>query len=136
MPGSMQEIKRRIKSVESTKKITKAMELVATSKLRKTRNQLDELKPYYQGVRQTCAEILASNKGLKDSAYLAENKVDKDVYIVISSSLGLCGGYNAMSLKKLVNKLKMKIMFTQLEVKEQIISVERIKDQSILILLH
>jgi len=61
----MQEIKRRIKSVESTKKITKAMELVATSKLRKTRNQLDELKPYYQGVRQTCAEILASNKGLK-----------------------------------------------------------------------
>ena len=80
MPGSMQEIKRRIKSVESTKKITKAMELVATSKLRKTRNQLDELKPYYQGVRQTCAEILASNKGLKDSAYLAENKVDKDVY--------------------------------------------------------
>ena len=43
----MQEIKRRIKSVESTKKITKAMELVATSKLRKTRNQLDELKPYY-----------------------------------------------------------------------------------------
>ena len=43
MPGSMQEIKRRIKSVESTKKITKAMELVATSKLRKTRNQLDEL---------------------------------------------------------------------------------------------
>ena len=85
MPGSMQEIKRRIKSVESTKKITKAMELVATSKLRKTRNQLDELKPYYQGVRQTCAEILASNKGLKDSAYLAENKVDKDVYIVIWS---------------------------------------------------
>ena len=52
MPGSMQEIKRRIKSVESTKKITKAMEFVATSKLRKTRNQLDELKPYYQGVRQ------------------------------------------------------------------------------------
>ena len=84
----MQEIKRRIKSVESTKKITKAMELVATSKLRKTRNQLDELKPYYQGVRETCAEILASNKTIKDSAYLAENKADQDVYIVISSSLG------------------------------------------------
>ena len=106
MPGSMQEIKRRIKSVESTKKITKAMELVATSKLRKTRNQLDELKPYYQGVRQTCAEILASNKGLKDSAYLAENKVDKDVYIVISSSLGLCGGYNANVFKTMVECLK------------------------------
>ena len=102
----MQEIKRRIKSVESTKKITKAMELVATSKLRKTRNQLDELKPYYQGVRQTCAEILASNKGLKDSAYLAENKVDKDVYIVISSSLGLCGGYNANVFKEISQQIK------------------------------
>ena len=84
----MQEIKRRIKSVESTKKITKAMELVATSKLRKTRNQLDELKPYYQGVRQTCAEILASNKGLKDSAYLAENKVDNaNVFKEISQQI-------------------------------------------------
>lgn len=106
MPGSMQEIKRRIKSVESTKKITKAMELVATSKLRKTRNQLDELKPYYQGVRQTCAEILASNKGLKDSAYLIENKEEKDVYIVISSSLGLCGGYNANVFKEISHQIK------------------------------
>lgn len=102
----MQEIKRRIKSVESTKKITKAMELVATSKLRKTRNQLDELKPYYQGVRETCAEILASNKLIKDSAYLAENKVDKDVYIVISSSLGLCGGYNTNVFKAVKEVIK------------------------------
>ena len=47
MASNMQSIKRRMKSVESTKKITKAMQLVATSKLRKTRNQLDELKPYY-----------------------------------------------------------------------------------------
>ncbi|MBM6840561.1 F0F1 ATP synthase subunit gamma [[Clostridium] spiroforme] len=106
MAGSMQEIKRRIKSVESTKKITKAMELVATSKLRKTRNQLDELKPYYQGVRETCAEILASNKTIKDSAYLAENKADQDVYIVISSSLGLCGGYNANVFKAVKDVIK------------------------------
>ena len=106
MPGSMQEIKRRIKSVESTKKITKAMELVATSKLRKTRNQLDELKPYYQGVRETCAQILASNKNLKDSDFLGENKVDRDVYVVISSSLGLCGGYNANIFKAIQGELK------------------------------
>ena len=47
MASNMQSIKRRIKSVESTKKITKAMQLVATSKLQKTRKQLEELKPYY-----------------------------------------------------------------------------------------
>lgn len=102
MPG-MQEIKRRIKSVDSTKKITKAMELVATSKLRKTRNQLEELKPYYSTVRQTVGEILESNKGLDDSAFLKVNQEGKTVYIVISSSLGLCGGYNANVIKTVSN---------------------------------
>ena len=48
MAGQMQAIKRRIKSIESTKKITRAMELVASSKLSKTRNQLNDMKPYYQ----------------------------------------------------------------------------------------
>lgn len=106
MPGSMQAIKRRIKSVESTKKITKAMELVATSKLRKTRNQLDELKPYYQKVRETCAEILASNAGMIDSSYLMTNKEGKDIYIVITSSLGLCGGYNANIFKAVKDEIQ------------------------------
>ena len=101
MPGGMQEIKRRIKSVESTKKITKAMELVATSKLRKTRNQLEQSKPYYSEVAKTVAELLANCKGNNDSAYLKENKdVTKEAYIVIASSLGLCGGYNAKDVIK------------------------------------
>lgn len=99
MPSNMQSIKRRMKSVESTKKITKAMQLVATSKLRKTRNQLDQLKPYYSKVQETVASILKSNEGKIDNAYLKENKSGKDVYIVITSSLGLCGGYNANVLK-------------------------------------
>ncbi|MCD7840802.1 MAG: F0F1 ATP synthase subunit gamma, partial [Erysipelotrichaceae bacterium] len=103
MATQMQAIKRRIKSVESTKKMTKAMQLVATSKLRKTRNQLDELKPYYTMVTSTVAQILASNKGI-DNAYLKENKEGKVVYIIISSSLGLCGGYNA-NVNKLMDSM-------------------------------
>lgn len=99
MPSNMQSIKRRIKSVESTKKITKAMQLVATSKLRKTRNQLDELKPYYSKVRETVAEILTNNQGMIDNPYLQVNEDGKTVYIVITSSLGLCGGYNANMFK-------------------------------------
>lgn len=107
MPGGMQEIKRRIKSVESTKKITKAMELVATSKLRKTRNQLEQSKPYYSEVAKTVAELLANCKGNNDSAYLKENKdVTKEVYIVIASSLGLCGGYNANVFKEIKDVIK------------------------------
>ena len=107
MPGGMQEIKRRIRSVESTKKITKAMELVATSKLRKTRNQLEQSKPYYTNVALMTAEILANCKGDNDSVYLIENNdVKKDVYIVIASSLGLCGGYNANVFKEIKNVIK------------------------------
>ena len=107
MPGGMQEIKRRIKSVESTKKITKAMELVATSKLRKTRNQLEQSKPYYTNVAQTVSEILANCKGNNDSIYLVENKdIEKEVFIVIASSLGLCGGYNANIFKEIKGAIK------------------------------
>ena len=107
MPGGMQEIKRRIRSVESTKKITKAMELVATSKLRKTRNQLEQSKPYYTNVALMTAEILANCKGDNDSVYLIENNdVKKDLYIFIASSLGLCGGYNANVFKEIKNVIK------------------------------
>ena len=74
MASNMQSLKRRMKSVESTKKITKAMQLVATSKLRKTRKQLDELKPYYSKVQETVAQILESNKGMIDNPYLQSQK--------------------------------------------------------------
>ena len=99
MASNMQSIKRRMKSVESTKKITKAMQLVATSKLRKTRNQLDELKPYYSMVQTTVAEILESNKQGIDNDYLKVTEGGKTAYIIISSSLGLCGGYNSNIFK-------------------------------------
>lgn len=104
--AGMQAIKRRIKSIESTKKITKAMELVATSKLRKTRNQLEQSKPYYNTVRATVAEILATNQGMTESPYLVKNNIDKCAYIVITSSLGLCGGYNANVIKLALNEIQ------------------------------
>lgn len=105
MASNMQSIKRRIKSVESTEKITKAMQLVATSKLRKTRNQLDELKPYYSKVQETVAEILVNNKGNIDNPYLKKNPEGKTVYIAITSSLGLCGGYNANVFKTIASEI-------------------------------
>lgn len=97
--ASMQEIKRRIKSVEATRKITKAMELVATSKLRKSRNQLDQLKPFYSNIQQIVAQILSGKLNVYDSKYLVANNVEKSAVIVIASSLGLCGGYNSNIFK-------------------------------------
>lgn len=95
----MQEIKRRIKSVEATRKITKAMELVATSKLRKSRNQLEQLKPFYSNIQQIVAQILSGKRNVYDSKYLVANNVEKSAVIVIASSLGLCGGYNSNIFK-------------------------------------
>lgn len=106
MANDMQSIKRRIKSVESTKKITKAMQLVATSKLRKSRNQMDELRPYYSKIQEVVGEILESNKGMVDSPYLKDNQTGKNIYIIVTSSLGLCGGYNANVIKTMVECLK------------------------------
>ena len=106
MAGQMQAIKRRIKSIDSTRKITKAMMLVASSKLMKTRKQMDNMKPYYSQVKDTCAEILASAQGDVDSPYLVKNSVGRDVVIVISSSLGLCGGYNANIFKTVEKEVK------------------------------
>lgn len=106
MANDMQSIKRRIKSVESTKKITKAMQLVATSKLRKARNQMDELRPYYSKIQETVGQILESNKGMVESPYLVENQAGKHIYIIVTSSLGLCGGYNANVFKTMVECLK------------------------------
>lgn len=105
MASDMQSIKRRMKSVESTKKITKAMQLVATSKLRKARNQLTELKPYYSTVQEIVAEILNDNQGMIDNPYLKENHDGKKVYIVVTSSLGLCGGYNANVFKTMMENI-------------------------------
>ena len=106
MANDMQSIKRRIKSVESTKKITKAMQLVATSKLRKARNQMDELRPYYSKIQETVGQILESNKGMVESPYLIENQAGKHIYIIVTSSLGLCGGYNANVFKEIKDVIK------------------------------
>lgn len=98
MAGSMQSIKRRMKSVDSTKKITRAMQLVATSKLRKMRNLLEQQKPFYTQLTEVVADILAHAE-VEDHPYLMENDNPNSAVIVITSSLGLCGGYNSNAIK-------------------------------------
>lgn len=87
------EIKRRLKSVESTRKITKAMGLVATSKLRKVRNELANNEKYNE-LSKDIVDVVVSNlpEGY-ESIYCTERKGDK-LYIVLTSDTGLCGGYN------------------------------------------
>ena len=87
------EIKRRIKSVESTRKITKAMGLVATSKLRKARKELVANEQYNNLCKEVINEVVSSMPEDFDSIYYNSFEGDK-LYIVLTSDTGLCAGYN------------------------------------------
>ncbi|MPQ42540.1 ATP synthase F1 subunit gamma [Clostridium tarantellae] len=88
------EIKRRIKSVTNTKKITKAMGLVATSKLRKARQKLNINNDYFNSVEDINNEILSSVSDLEDNIFTKSNKSTSKLFILFSSDTGLCGGFN------------------------------------------
>lgn len=87
------EIKRRIKSVQSTRKITNAMGLVATSKLRKCRKELTANEEYMKAAEST-VKALAGIETEYQSPYFKKNNSNKKLYIVMTSDQGLCGGYN------------------------------------------
>ena len=91
--ASMKDIKLRIKSVESTKQITKAMELVASSKLRKAKERAEQSRPYFQVLTQVIADIAMNGQGI-ESPYLTGRPVKKSCFIVFGGDRGLAGGYN------------------------------------------
>lgn len=95
---STKEIKNRIRSMESTKQITKAMEMVAASKLRRAQAQVLNSRPYFEILHQTITDIAVSNRDFS-SQYLKEQPKSKVMYIVIAGDRGLAGGYNSNVLK-------------------------------------
>lgn len=95
---SSKEIKTRIRSMESTKQITKAMEMVAASKLRRAQAQVAASRPYFEILFSTIQDIIRSNRELS-SPYLKERPVKNTMYLVIGGDRGLAGGYNSNVLK-------------------------------------
>ena len=95
---STKEIKTRIRSMESTKQITKAMEMVAASKLRKSQAQVQSSRPYFEILYATIQNIMKENRETR-SEYLVQRPVKKTLYVVIAGDRGLAGGYNSNVLK-------------------------------------
>ncbi len=95
---SSKEIKTRIRSMESTKQITKAMEMVASSKLRRAQAQVLSSRPYFEILYQTINDIVSSNREFS-SPYLISRPGKKAMYLVIAGDRGLAGGYNSNILK-------------------------------------
>lgn len=90
----MQEISRRIRGVGSTMQITKAMEMVSSVKLRRSREVLESSKPYYQAVLENIQRVLSTVKGVSHPL-LEKRDVKNTLYIVLASDRGLAGGYNS-----------------------------------------
>ena len=92
--ASMKQIKTRIKSVESTRQITKAMELVATSKLRKAKQLVENARPYHEVMLDAISSLQA---GVAESptVFAEQREVRRTCYVVIAGDRGLAGGYNA-----------------------------------------
>ena len=96
---SMKAIKNRIKSVENTRQITKAMQLVATSKMRKAKEKIEESRPFFETLSEALEEIAT---GAKDfSSPFTEKKEGRACHIVIAGDRGLAGGYNNNLFKPL-----------------------------------
>lgn len=92
--ASMNDIKSRIKSVTGTMQITKAMELVATSKLRRAREKIENSRPFHNIIGEAIDEIVASEK-VQDLPWTSETEGKRPLFIVIAGDRGLAGGYNA-----------------------------------------
>ena len=102
---STKEIKNRIRSMESTKQITKAMEMVAASKLRRAQAQVLNSRPYFEILYSTVNDIVDGTRDLS-SPYLTARPVKKSAFIVIAGDRGLAGGYNSNILKLALSEME------------------------------
>jgi F-type H+-transporting ATPase subunit gamma len=103
--ASMKNIKLRIKSVQSTMQITRAMKLVASSRLRRAQDRCMRSRPYYEVLNKTLNDIANSNSDFS-SKYVKKREIKKILYIVFAGDRGLAGGYNANMFRMIEEKSK------------------------------
>ncbi|HBO21483.1 MULTISPECIES: F0F1 ATP synthase subunit gamma [unclassified Providencia] len=100
------EIRSKIASVQNTQKITKAMEMVAASKMRKSQERMAASRPYAETMRSVIGHLALGNLEYKHP-YLEEREVKRVGYLVVSTDRGLCGGLNINLFKKLLTDMKL-----------------------------
>jgi len=106
MAGGSKEIRAKIGSVTNTKKITKAMEMVAASKMRKAQARMEATKPYVEKVKRVISHVAGSHPEYKHPYTQVRDQVKRVAIIMISSDRGLCGGLNSNLFRKSLPMLK------------------------------
>lgn len=99
MAGQLKEVRNRIKSVQSTQQITKAMKMVSAAKLRRAQDAIIQMRPYARKMQELLSNIVSNIEGGAGMSLAAERPVEKVLMIVITSDRGLCGAYNANLIK-------------------------------------
>ena len=105
MPVSTKDIQRRIKSVGNTKKITKAMEMVAASKMRRAVNMVIATRPYANLSWNTILNLSQTNSDSVHPLLQKKEQYKKILLVLISSNRGLCGGYNIQLVNKAIDSI-------------------------------
>ncbi|HMR86580.1 MAG TPA: ATP synthase F1 subunit gamma [Saprospiraceae bacterium] len=106
MSGKLKEVRERIKSVQSTQQITKAMKMVSASKLRRATMAITELRPYANRLDRMMKNIVSNLDGDINSPFVKEREVKKAAIVVITSNRGLCGAFNTNIIKEAIIKIE------------------------------
>ena len=99
MAGQLKEVRNRIKSVQSTQQITKAMKMVSAAKLRRAQDAIIQMRPYAQKLQEMLSNIVSNSEGDTGMNLAAERPVEKVLLIVMTSDRGLAGAFNANTIK-------------------------------------
>jgi len=113
MSGALKEVRNRIKSVQSTQQITKAMKMVSAAKLRRAQDAITQMRPYAQKLQEMLSNIVSNNDGDVNVSLADHRPVENVLIIIVTSDRGLCGGYNSnlIKLAKQVIKEKYQTQF-------------------------
>src|SRR5213595_945384 len=95
MAGQLKEVRNRIKSVQSTQQITKAMKMVSAAKLRRAQDAITQMRPYAKKLQQMFSNIVSNSDGSVNIDLATERPVEQVLIIIVTSDRGLCGGYNS-----------------------------------------
>lgn len=115
MSGALKEVRNRIKSVQSTQQITKAMKMVSAAKLRRAQDAITQMRPYAQKLQEMLGNIVSNGEGDAAIALATERPIEKVLIILVTSDRGLCGGYNSnlIKLAKQIAKEKYSTQFSK-----------------------
>src|SRR4051812_19662119 len=105
MSGQLKEVRNRIKSVQSTQQITKAMKMVSAAKLRRAQDAITQMRPYANKLQEMLSNIVSNTEGEVGGSLAGERDVEKVLFIVITSDRGLAGAYNANIIKAARNAI-------------------------------